>query len=413
MITLQNGRYEALELIGSGATSRVEKARDNVIGRTVALKTFVSGFDEGLEQQFLQEARLVGQLSHPAVVQLYDVGIGEDGTPFLVMEYIAGRTIENYFGSSTLTIQRACAWTVDLAGALAAAHRAGMIHGDIKPGNILVTPEHKVKLGDFGIARLATQSARSGRVTGTPAYLAPEQIQSETQDHRSDQFSLGIVFYQMLTGIPPFDGSSLGAVCCKILNAEPAPPSQLNPAVPPALDAIVARCLEKNPQDRFASCEEFARALYPFARRRPQPAAPVNGSAAQSAPAAELHIEITSAMTEGTLAIFADQELISTTNLRSHAPGARIPFERQLSPGPHQLRVAYYKPDRSLLSEKEGLGEISSSGENKLVVHVERRARRFFSKELALNVTWPGAPAPSSEDAAAVPISRALMHQFR
>lgn len=413
MITLQKGRYEALEFIGSGATSRVEKARDNVIGRTVALKTFVSGFGEGLEQQFLQEARLVGQLSHPAVVQLYDVGIDEDGTPFLVMEYIAGRTLENYFGSSTLTIQRACAWTVDLAGALAAAHRAGMIHGDIKPGNILVTPENKVKLGDFGIARLATQSACSGRVMGTPAYLAPEQIQSETQDHRSDQFSLGIVFYQMLTGIPPFDGSSLGAVCSQILNAEPAPPSQLNPAVPPALDAIVARCLEKNPNDRFSSCEDFARALYPFARRRPQPAAPVSGSAVQSAPPAEFHIEITSTVTEGTLAVFADQELLFTTDLRAHAPGAPIPFERRLPPGPHRLRVAYYRPDKSLLSEKEGLGEISSSGENKLVVHVDRRARLLFRQELALNVTWPGAEAPSSEHTSAVPMTRALMHQFR
>jgi serine/threonine protein kinase len=346
-------------------------------------------------------------------VQLYDVGIDEDGTPFLVMEYIAGRTIENYFGSSTLTIQRACAWTVDLAGALTAAHRAGMIHGDIKPGNILVTPENKVKLGDFGIARLATQSACSGRVMGTPAYLAPEQIQSETQDQRSDQFSLGIVFYQMLTGIPPFEGSSLGAMCFQILNAKPAPPSRRNPAVPPALDAIVARCLAKNPQDRFASCEEFARALYPFARRRAQPATPVSGSAVQSAPSAELHIEITSTVTEGTLAIFVDQELLSTVNLRAHAPGVTIPFERRLTPGPHRLRVAYYKPDKSLLSEKEGLGEISSSGENKLVVHVGRRTRLLFRQELALDVTWPGAQAPPSENTSAVPMTRALMHQFR
>jgi serine/threonine protein kinase len=274
MLTLQKCRYEALEFIGSGTTSRVEKARDNVIGRTVALKTFVYGFGAGIEQQFLREAQLVGQLSHSSVIQLYDVGTDAEGMPFLVMEYIAGKTLEHFFAGSALTIQRACAWTVDLAGALASAHRAGILHGDIKPGNILVTPENKVKLGDFGIARLASQAAGDGFVMGTPSYFAPEQIHSETQDHRSDQFSLGIVFYQMLTGVRPFQGASLGAVCAEILNSEPAPPSQHNPAAPPELDAVIAKCLAKNPAQRFASCEDLARALYPFARSRPAPPRP-------------------------------------------------------------------------------------------------------------------------------------------
>jgi serine/threonine protein kinase len=275
MITSQKGRYQALELIGSGTTSRVEKARDNVIGRTVALKTFINSFDESLEQQFLREAQLVGQLSHPAVVQLYDVGIDQHGTPFLVMEYIAGKTLEQHLAASTLTIQRACAWAADLASALALAHRAGIIHGDVKPGNILVTPENKVKLGDFGIARLTTQHSASGQLMGTPAYLAPEQIQNEFQDQRSDQFSFGVVFYQMLTGVRPFAGNSLGAVCAQILNDDPVPPSRHNPAVPPALDRVVARCLAKNPRDRFASCEDLAKSLYPFTRSRPRAPEPV------------------------------------------------------------------------------------------------------------------------------------------
>ena len=272
MIALQKGRYEALESIGSGTTSRVERARDNVIGRIVALKTFIHSFDEDLEEQFLREAQLVGQLSHPAIVQLYDVGIHEQGTPFLVMEYIAGKTLEEYLESCSLTVQRACAWAADLARALAVAHRTGIIHGDIKPGNIFVTPEEKVKLGDFGIARLATQVSRSGRVKGTPAYLAPEQILGASQDQRSDQFSFGIVFYELLTGARPFEGNSVGAVCSQILYAEPVAPSKRNPAVPREVDRVIARCLSKNPLERFDSFDQLVRSLYPFTRSRPRPA---------------------------------------------------------------------------------------------------------------------------------------------
>lgn len=268
MITLNKSRYEALECIGSGTTSRVERARDNVIGRTVALKTFIHSFGEDLEEQFLREARLVGQLSHPAIVQLYDVGINGEGTPFLVMEYIAGTSLEQHLESNSLTLQRACTWAADIARAMALAHRAGIIHGDIKTGNIFVTPEEKVKLGDFGIAQLATQVSGSGRVKGTPAYLAPEQILGATQDQRSDQFSFGIVFYELLTGARPFNGDTVGAVCSEILYAEPVPPSKRNPAVPRELDRVIARCLAKNPLDRFDSFQQLVTFLYPYTRAK-------------------------------------------------------------------------------------------------------------------------------------------------
>ncbi len=520
MIALQTGRYEAIEPLGSGATSRVEKARDNVIGRTVALKTFINGFGEGLEQQFLREARIIGQLSNPSIVQLYDVGIDGQGTPFLVMEYVAGQTLEHHLDPSNLTVQRACAWAADLAGALAIAHQAGIIHGDVKPGNILVTQESKVKLGDFGIARFATQVSGSGRLMGTPAYLAPEQINGEPLDPRSDQFALGIVLYQMVTGVRPFDGSSLGAVCAQILNAAPTPPSQHNPVVPEALDHIIARCLAKNPNDRFASCDDLARVLYPLARSRPSaeasrikhrswwskpvrprdvwiavsaglllassvtvsrsfrarlavppapstpfflpgvpsdaflsasqtpfeaphadaPAGPApaehkrlsarsrntakpaparmiqaadsqkaSGNAAlgfdlplsdkpapQPALASSLQIEIISTIKEGTLAIYSDQELLFTTNLETDAPGEAIHFEHPLPAGPHQFRVALYKPDKSLQLEKEGLAQIRSDGENSLAVHVNRHAKLLLRHELALDVIWPGASASAS-----------------
>ena len=273
MITLNKSRYEALECIGTGTTSRVERARDNVIGRTVALKTFIHSFDEDLEGQFLREAQLVGQLSHPAIVQLYDVGINAEGTPFLVMEYVAGKTLEEHLESHSLTLQQACTWAADLARALALAHRTGMIHGDIKPGNVFVTPEEKVKLGDFGIAQLATQVSGSERVKGTPAYLAPEQILGASQDQRSDQFSFGIVFYQLLTGARPFSGDTVGAVCSEILYAEPLPPSKRNPAVPPELDRVIARCLAKNPLERFDSFQQLVTFLYPYTRARRRPPA--------------------------------------------------------------------------------------------------------------------------------------------
>jgi serine/threonine protein kinase len=273
MLTLNKSRYEALECIGTGTTSRVERARDNVIGRTVALKTFIHSFGEDLEQQFLREAQLVGQLSHPAIAQLYDVGINEEGTPFLVMEYVAGTTLEQHLESHSLTLQRACAWAADLARAITLAHRAGIIHGDIKTGNIFVTPEEKVKLGDFGIAQLATQVSGCERVKGTPAYLAPEQIRGASQDQRSDQFSFGIVFYELLTGVRPFNGDTVGAVCSEILYVEPLPPSKRNPAVPPELDRVVARCLAKNPLERFDSFDQLVTFLYPYTRSRPRPPA--------------------------------------------------------------------------------------------------------------------------------------------
>jgi len=532
MITLAKERYETLEHLGSGASSRVDKARDNVIGRTVALKTFLNDFGPGLEQQFLREAQIIGQLSNPSIVQLYDVGINEHGIPFLVMEYVAGKTLEDHLDPSALPLQRACAWAADLAGALALAHRAGIIHGDVKPGNILVTAENKVKLGDFGIARFASQSSGSGNLRGTPAYLAPEQIQGEPQDPRSDQFALGIVLYQMVCGVKPFDGSSLGAVCAQILNAEPVPPSRHNPAVPKALDRIIARCLAKNPKDRFAHCDELASALYPFARSSPSSASPkiknrfwwskpggqrdvwitaaaclllaatvpVSQSlrarfilpavpaihfsvpevpseafthtsqtvteapvpvaagdpvtqvaqershkranrpaklaaartkqpgvipqaassskivapsapepAAQAATAPTLQIEITSAVTEGALAIYADRELLFTAKLVKATPGEPIHFEHALPAGPHQFRVALYKPDKSLRLEKEGLAEIRSDGANILAVHVNHRAKLLIRREFALDITWPAGTAAASERTATPVKTSALL----
>jgi hypothetical protein len=265
MITPQ-GRYEFIETLGTGATSRVDKARDTLIGRVVALKTFLHGFGSGdVQKQFLREAQIIGRLAHPFIVGLYDVGTNAEGVPYFVMEYVDGKTLEKVLDDGPLPLEKAALWATDLAAAIARAHRAKVIHGDIKPANILITKEGQVKLGDFGIARFATQVSNSGVLMGTPAYLSPEQIQGNAQDTRSDLFSLGIILYQMTTGVQPFSGSSVSAVCAQIVAIMPAPPSHHNPSLPPAFDRIVMRCLAKDPADRYATAEALGASLYPFA----------------------------------------------------------------------------------------------------------------------------------------------------
>src|SRR5437868_1968346 len=267
---MQKDRYEILGPLGFGATSRVDKARDKIIGRTVAIKTLVHSFGAAPQQkQFLREAQIIGQLSHPSIVNLFDVGVEETGLAYLVMEYVSGRTLQQVLSDSPVPWPRACSWAADLAAALGRAHQAGIIHGDVKPANIMVTEAGEIKLSDFGIARFATQVSGSGRIMGTPAYLAPEQILGEPHSTRSDLFSLGIVLYFMLTGNPPFDGTSVAAVCAQILTSDPVPPSKRNPTLPEGLDHIVMRCLAKKPEDRYPSGDALAASLYPLARRAP------------------------------------------------------------------------------------------------------------------------------------------------
>jgi len=271
---MKQNRYEILSTIGVGATSRVDKAHDTLIDRTVALKTFGHGFgSEELQKQFVREAQILGRLSHPNVVSIYDLGTNEDGSAYLVMEFVPGKTLEAVMASQgVLPLSRVGVWAGDLANALNRAHRAGIIHGDVKPANIFITEDGHIKLGDFGIARFATQLSGTGKLVGTPAYLSPEQIKGESQDHRSDIFSLGIILYQLATGVRPFDGSSVTAVCAQIVASEPAPPSRRNPELPKEFDRVVMRCLSKDPAKRYASGESLAASLYPFARSKAEAA---------------------------------------------------------------------------------------------------------------------------------------------
>jgi serine/threonine protein kinase len=267
------GRYQIVGTIGAGATSKVVRAFDPMIGRHVAIKLFSPQLAEGAgRERFIKEARVVGQISHQSIVALHDMGIDEaSSTPYLVMEHIDGQPLDRVLEKGSVPYPRACAWLADVATALHVAHKKGIIHGDVKPANILITEDGRVKLTDFGMARLASHDGKDTPLLGTPAYWCPEQVLGKPQDARSDIFSLGIVLYELVTGRRPFDAESLQAICQKVMSSTPLPVSQINSSLPAGLNELIVSCLEKDPGRRRNSAEDLALDLYPFARRRIEP----------------------------------------------------------------------------------------------------------------------------------------------
>jgi eukaryotic-like serine/threonine-protein kinase len=268
---VQVGRYQILETLGTGANSRVVRAHDPLIDRSVAIKLFSPELARGeARSHFLREARVVGKLSDPCVITIHDMGVEESTqTPYLVMELVEGQSLEKLISKGSVPYPTACEYAGHVASALAVAHRRSVIHGDVKPANILITTENRVKLTDFGMARLVSHQNADFSIRGTPAYWCPEQILGRAQDARSDIFSLGVVLYEMLTGFNPFNADSIPTLCNKILSTSPLPPSHSNPSMPTALDAIITSCLVKEPQLRMPSAEALADQLYPLARRSP------------------------------------------------------------------------------------------------------------------------------------------------
>jgi serine/threonine-protein kinase len=245
-----------------------------MIGRLVAIKLFPKELAHGAaRQRFLQEARVVGQISHPSIITLHDMGIEEaTQTPYLVMEFLEGQPLDRILEKGSIPFTRACAWAGQVASALGVAHRKGVIHGDVKPANMLITNDGRVKLMDFGMARLASHDTGATPLLGTPAYWCPEQIVGKPQDARSDLFSLGVVLYEMVTGKRPFDADSLQGICSRVLSSTPLPPSHANSSLPATFDDLVARCLAKDPAARYASADALAEELFPLARKKPIPA---------------------------------------------------------------------------------------------------------------------------------------------
>jgi serine/threonine-protein kinase len=291
MIPRTLGRYEIVSLVGEGGMGRVYKARDPMIDRLVAIKTLGVDLDpaqlEEFKQRFFREARSAGRVSHPNVVTIYDVG-ESDGVAFIAMEYVEGRTLrEQLDGGVRLGVDEACRVAAQVASALAAAHKLGIVHRDVKPGNVMVAADGGVKLMDFGIARLPDgMRTRTGLLVGSPLYVAPERMLGWEVDGRSDIFSLGVVLYEMLTGAHPFKRASVTEVLNAVVGDRHDPPSAHDHRVPAVFERIFAKALAKHPDDRYQTATELARDLEGW-RSLPRPT-PEELAAIRSAPVRKL-----------------------------------------------------------------------------------------------------------------------------
>ncbi|CAA9410942.1 MAG: Serine/threonine protein kinase [uncultured Rubrobacteraceae bacterium] len=275
--TTIDGRYGIERPLGSGGMAEVFLAHDSVLDRDVALKVLRTQYrgDEEFYERFGREARNAASLSHPNIVPIFDRGETPDGTCYIAMEYVSGGTLKEWLDErGPMEPQRALAVTAQVAEALWAAHDRGMVHRDIKPQNILVTDMGHLKVTDFGIARAASAATISATnaVFGTAGYLSPEQALGEPATPRSDLYSLGIVLYEMLTGIVPYRADNPVAVCMKHVTEPLTPPRRLDPTIPEAVDALVIKMLAKDPADRPANASELLDDIEVVRKGTPPPA---------------------------------------------------------------------------------------------------------------------------------------------
>jgi eukaryotic-like serine/threonine-protein kinase len=270
------GRYEIIGELGRGAMGIVYKARDPVIGRLVAIKTIrVGDFTaphqiEGLKTRLVREAQSAGSLFHPNIVTVFDVG-EEDGLSYIAMELVEGVSLEDVLESDQVLSESTILHIArQVADALDYAHQRGIVHRDIKPGNILVTQDGRVKVADFGIAKVGSaKMTQTGMLLGSPAYMAPEHFQGQPLDGRSDIFALGVVIYELITGQPPFAEENLGTLSYKIVHEDAVPPIRLKPSISPSLNDLVMKALARDPKLRFQNAGELCTALDALLGRSP------------------------------------------------------------------------------------------------------------------------------------------------
>ncbi len=279
--TLFDGRYRIVRKLGAGGMADVYLAEDQELGRRVAIKILNGRHanDDQFIERFRREAKNAAALNHPNIVSIYDRGEAED-TYYIAMEYLDGKTLKELIVSrGAAPVNVAIEYARQILSALRFAHRHGIVHRDIKPHNVLVDSEGRVKVTDFGIARAGTsQMTETGSIVGTAQYLSPEQARGGEIDQRSDLYSLGVVLYELLTGKTPFEGETPVEIAMKHLSATPTPPSELRPDIPPELDMVVLRALAKSPDERYQSADEMEADLERVARGAPVAAATVDSA---------------------------------------------------------------------------------------------------------------------------------------
>jgi serine/threonine-protein kinase len=273
--------YEVEAVLGHGGMGVVYKARHLRLNRPVALKMMLAGAYAGPteRERFRREAAAVAALRHPNVVQVYDVGEA-DGRPYFTMELMEGGSLAQQLTGAPQPARQAAALVATLAGAVQAAHQSGVVHRDLKPGNVLLTADGAPKIGDFGLARRLDNGGgltRTGAALGTPSYMAPEQAEGKAHavGPGTDVYALGAILYELLTGRPPFLGETAAETVLQVIHQEPAPPSRLNTRVPRDLETVCLKCLEKGPQQRYPSAGALAEDLHRFQRDEPIVALPV------------------------------------------------------------------------------------------------------------------------------------------
>ena len=269
--------YTILSKIGEGGMGEVYRARDAKLGRDVAIKVLPSSLSENTDRlnRFEQEAQAAGALNHPNILSIYHIGT-HDGAPYIVSELLEGETLRERMAGGALSHRKAIDYGLQIAKGLAAAHEKGIVHRDIKPDNIFITDDGRVKILDFGLAKLTAAidetrpqtdvptrkvNTDPGTVMGTMGYMSPEQLKGQHVDHRSDIFSFGAILYEMLSGKRAFRGDSMAETMSAILREDPLDLSETNKTVSPALERVVRHCLEKSPAERFHSARDLAFAI--------------------------------------------------------------------------------------------------------------------------------------------------------
>ena len=267
------GRYKILDTIGQGAMGVVYRAVDPMIDRMVAIKTVNLSINtddvEEYEARFQQEIKAAGRLNHPNIVTIYDVGRTET-VAYMAMEFLLGKELKDILAEDDRpTVLSTVNWIAQVALGLAAAHDNDIIHRDVKPSNIMIVRGDLAKIMDFGIARMTASAVKTmtGLILGSPRYMSPEQVVGRTLDHRTDIFSLGVVLYETLTSVPPFDGDNVNAIMYSTVNTAAPPPSRENADVSTMLDLIVAKALAKTVEERYQTMHEFAHDLFEVKRQ--------------------------------------------------------------------------------------------------------------------------------------------------